>query len=176
MVSGCVYCLGSGLLVRLKIDDAVDGVPVHLFAGMWGCIATGLFAEPVRTRIAYGDNVIHYGWFYSWGNGSGDANLLLAEICGVLFIIAWTVGIMGPFFFFLDLVGLFRADPLEELAGLDESRHKGSAYDDSGRPSNNAIDALNTSRHERSLSGSGNRNSNPNSIPTATEEGPLLTA
>lgn len=126
MISGCVYCLGSGLLIKLRINDAVDGIPVHLFGGMWwGCIATGLFAEPIRTKIAFGDDVIHAGWFYSWGDGSGDANLLLDELCGILFIIAWTVGIMGPFFFALDfLFGLFRADVLEELAGMDDAKFK----------------------------------------------------
>ena len=150
IISGFVYCLGSGLLIKLRIDDAVDGIPVHLFAGLWGCIATGLFAEPTRTRIAYGDDSEHFGWFYSWSNGSGDANLLLAEICGILFIIIWTVGIMGPFFFALDVFGLFRVSPLEEAAGMDESRHKGSVYDDSGRPSEQAKDALATSRHSTS--------------------------
>ena len=40
IVSGWVYCLGSGLLIKVRIDDAVDGIPVHLFSGMWGCIAT----------------------------------------------------------------------------------------------------------------------------------------
>ena len=181
LVSGCVYCLGSGLLVKLKIDDAVDGIPVHLFGGIWGCIATGLFAEPVRTMIAFGDDVIHYGWFYSWGDNSGDANLLLAEICGILFIIAWTVGIMGPFFFVLDLVGLFRADVLEELAGMDVSCHKGSAYDDSGRPSDDAIGAYENSRHGKKkgldLSRS-DKGPNPNKANDAGigEEGPLMNA
>ena len=82
--SGFVYCLGSGLLIKLRIDDAVDDIPVHLFAGLWGCIAKGLCAEPIRTKIAYGDDSEHFGWYYSWSNGSGDANLLLAEICGIL--------------------------------------------------------------------------------------------
>ena len=168
MVSGFVYCLGSGLLIKLRIDDAVDGIPVHLFAGIWGCIATGLFAEPSRTMLAFGDDVIHFGWFYSWGNSSGDANLLLAEICGILFIMAWTLGIMGPFFYMLNLMGLFRADRLEELVGFDESRHKGSAYDDSGRPIPSALDSLHNSRH-----GSKNSGSHPSSPPRSEEEAPL---
>lgn len=120
------YCLGSGLLIKFCIDDAVDGIPVHLFSGMWGCIATGLFAEPSRTQIAYGTEIAHFGWFYHWGLESGDGSLLLAVICGILFIVAWTVGVMGPSFFIFDFFGLFRSDPLEELVGLDESRHKGS--------------------------------------------------
>jgi Amt family ammonium transporter len=149
-VSGCVYYLASMLLVKLRIDDAVDGVPVHLFGGLWGCIATGLFAEPLRTKLAFGEDVTSFGWFYSWGRGSGNANLLLAEICGILFIVAWTIGIMGPFFMILDFLGLFRVDPLEEEVGMDESRHKGSVYDSSGRSPKDSLDELNESRHSNS--------------------------
>lgn len=141
VISGFVYCLGSMLLIRIKIDDAVDGIPVHLFGGMWGCIATGLLAEPSRTEIAYGSGV-NAGLLYS-----GNGNLLLAEICGILFVIAWTVGIMGPFFYILDFFNLFRANPLEEEVGMDESRHKGAAYDTSGRASKEAVEALTNSRH-----------------------------
>jgi len=162
MVSGCIYCLGSSLLIKLKIDDSVDGVPVHLFAGMWGCIATGLFAEPLRTKLAYGDSVEHFGWFYSWGRGSGDANLLLAEICGILFIVAWTCATMVPFFSLLDFFGLFRINPLEEMVGMDISRHRGSAYnlEDANKE---AVDLLNQSRsqHKYNLKGNGNNNNGP---------------
>jgi len=168
IVSGFIYCLGSGLLIKLRIDDSVDGVPVHLFAGMWGCIATGIFAEPVRTRIAYGESVNHFGWFYSWGNGSGDANLLLAEICGILFIIAWTCVTMVPFFSLLNFLGFFRTCPLEEMAGMDVSRHKGSAYDYS-HPDKEAVDALETSRSQHKqkhdLDSSGRNPQNDNIAP-----------
>jgi ammonia channel protein AmtB len=37
--------LGTSLLDRLRIDDAVGAVPVHLFAGIWGTIAVALFAH-----------------------------------------------------------------------------------------------------------------------------------
>jgi Amt family ammonium transporter len=35
---------------------------------------------------------------------------------------------MGCYFFFLNTMGWFRIDPLEEEVGMDLSRHKGSAY------------------------------------------------
>lgn len=38
LVSGWVYVAASNLLVKLKIDDAVDSIPVHFFCGIWGCI------------------------------------------------------------------------------------------------------------------------------------------
>lgn len=146
IVSGWVYVFSSKLLIKLRIDDAVDGVPVHFFAGMWGCIATGLFAEPSRIAIYYGQTAAqHAGWFYSWGKGSGDFNLMLAEICGILFIVAWTVGIMVPFFLILNALGLFRLDPVEEMAGMDISKHGGSVYNDSS-PGKKEVDALNLSR------------------------------
>ena len=41
-MSCVVYVYGTRLLHKLEIDDVVDAVPVHLFNGAWGCIATGL--------------------------------------------------------------------------------------------------------------------------------------
>merc|ERR1739844_473274 len=54
LVSGIVYVFSSKLLVKLKIDDAVDAVPVHGFCGIWGCLATGIFASTDRVAFAYG--------------------------------------------------------------------------------------------------------------------------
>ena len=35
-VAGLIYLVGSSLLVRLKLDDAVDAIPVHMFNGtLW---------------------------------------------------------------------------------------------------------------------------------------------
>ncbi|MFA5538707.1 MAG: ammonium transporter, partial [Gemmobacter sp.] len=38
-VGGAIVVLAVPLLDRLKIDDVVGAVPVHLFAGIWGTIA-----------------------------------------------------------------------------------------------------------------------------------------
>jgi hypothetical protein len=45
---------------------------------------------------------------------------------GLLFIIGFVTAIMLPFFFFLQYMGWFRSDPLEEIVGLD-LRYTGSA-------------------------------------------------
>lgn len=128
MIAGWVYILGSKTLVMLKIDDAVDAVPVHFFNGIWGCFAVGLFAEPDNLAVAYGvSDPKLVGAFYG-----GSGSLLGANLCGVLFIIGWVTVIMGPFFAILKVAGLFRVDPLEEDVGLDISHHKGSAYDLTG--------------------------------------------
>ena len=126
-IAGAIYLTFSSFLVRIKIDDAVDAIPVHLFNGLWGCIATGLLAEPNRVTAVYGSST-HAGWFYSLNNGSSDANLLLCEVAGIFFIMGWTAGVMYPFFTILSCFNLLRVDPEEEKKGLDISHHKGSAY------------------------------------------------
>jgi len=129
--AGLFYLMGSRLLVRLRIDDAVDAIPVHMVGGMWGLISTGLFSNPDRMEVAFGIKE-HSGWFYEWGQGSGDFRLLGAQLIAVLFIIGWTGVTMGAYFYVLNTFGLFRISPLEEEVGMDISRHKGSCYNDDG--------------------------------------------
>lgn len=139
IVSGWVYVGASKLLLKLRIDDAVDAVPVHMFCGIWGCIATGIFADPERVAFAYGIDDAG-GIFYGYGNVLGT------EIVGVLCIILWCAGVMTPFFFGLNMLGMFRVDPVEEKVGLDISHHKGAAYDLTG-PNQDDVNAFAQSKH-----------------------------
>ena len=41
-VGGALVVLSVPLLDRLKIDDVVGAIPVHLFAGIWGAVAVTL--------------------------------------------------------------------------------------------------------------------------------------
>ena len=125
LVAGWLYLLGSAWLIRIRIDDAVDAVPVHLFGGVWGSLAVGLFSSPSRTLAAFGKDD-HVGWFYELGRGSFNASLLGANVCGILFVVGWVTFLMFPFFIWLNYMGWFRADSLEELVGLDISYHGGS--------------------------------------------------
>ena len=124
VISGLVYYGFSKFLIKMKVDDAVDAIPVHFANGMWGVLAVGLFAERDLMGIA-GYTTVHAGWFY---NGS-DANLLLVQFVAVLWIIGWVFAVMTPFFLMLNALGMFRVDPLEEEVGLDISHHRGAAYD-----------------------------------------------
>jgi ammonia channel protein AmtB len=128
LVAGWIYLMGSKMLLKLKLDDAVDAIPVHMFNGMWGLIATGLFSSPGRMVDAFGTDE-HVGLFYSLGQGgrSFDGTLLLIQFIALLFVIGWSIGLMLPFFIWLNYMGWFRADSLEELVGLDMSYHGGSA-------------------------------------------------
>jgi len=124
LVAGWVYIFGSRILVHYRLDDAVDAIPVHMFNGAWGLLATGLLSSPEKTTGAFG-NDDHVGWFYSLGRGSFDATLLANQVIAIGFVIAWSIGTMLPFFIWLNYMGWFRADSLEELVGLDISYHGG---------------------------------------------------
>ena len=45
LVGGMIVVFVSQLLEALKIDDAVGAIPVHLGAGIWGTLATGLYGD-----------------------------------------------------------------------------------------------------------------------------------
>jgi Amt family ammonium transporter len=125
-VAGLLYIVGSKGLVYFRLDDAVDAIPVHLLNGAWGVISVGLFASPRRLLAVYGRDEF-VGWFYSVHRGNSNARLLGVQLIGLMFIIGWVVCIMLPFFIWLDWKGWFRADPLEEIVGLDTSYHGGLA-------------------------------------------------
>ena len=153
MFAGIFYVLASKVLLYLRFDDAVDAVPVHMIGGSWGMIATGLFTSPELLAAAYPGSGSHAGWFYEWSEGSGDFTLLGCQLLAVLFIFGWVFTMMGGFFSIINVLGWFRCDPLEELAGMDLSRHKGPAYDIQA-VDKDIVDSLNTSRHRQTLDSS----------------------
>jgi ammonium transporter, Amt family len=124
VIAGWVYYGASKLLIKLKIDDAVDAIPVHLFNGAWGVLAVGFFADPANTLNAYSKEIP--GVFY------GGGSILLNQLVGVCWIFGWVIATMTPFFLLLKYLGMFRVDALEEDVGLDISHHRGGAYDMSG--------------------------------------------
>ncbi len=167
--AGIVYVIGSKTMLYFKIDDAVDAVPVHLFGGAWGDIATGLFSRLDLLNRGYGLSTnIHQGWFFSWGAGSGDAHLLACQIVGIIFIFFWVFTMMYACFSILNFFGLYRVDPIEEEVGLDISRHKGAAYDH-GMVSPEAVEELNMSRSKSGLTAAPEKEVEAPSAPTGDE-------
>ena len=63
-VAGLLYIGSSKGILRLRLDDAVDAIPVHLFNGAWGVLSVGFLASPERLLAAYGMDK-HVGW-YVW--------------------------------------------------------------------------------------------------------------
>jgi len=143
VIGAWVYLAASKLLVKLRIDDAVDAIPVHMCGGAWGLLATGLFTKGELLSRAFGLTE-HVGWFY---NGS-DFTLCGIQLIAILFVFGWTAVIMGVFFLGLNAIGQLRIDPLEEKAGMDVSRHKGPAYTIEA-VDDDIVDQLDTSRSGR---------------------------
>jgi Amt family ammonium transporter len=124
VVAGWVFMWSSEWLIKKQIDDAVDAIPVHMFNGIWGLLATGIFASPEKMELTYGVSK-HVGIVYSWARGSSDATLLACQTLAALFIVGWTMVTVFPFFIWLNYKGWLRSDSLEELVGLDISYHGG---------------------------------------------------
>ena len=120
-VAGVLVVFGVWFLdYKLHIDDPVGAVAVHMFNGIWGTIAVGLFA----TTTAPGSEFC--GLFYG-----GGFKLLGLQLLGVLSVGAWTaVTITITFFIIKATVGL-RVSAEEEITGLDATEHGlPSAYAD----------------------------------------------
>jgi Amt family ammonium transporter len=123
IIGGFVYYGFSKFLISMKIDDAVDAVPVHFANGAWGVLAVGFFADADLQAVA-GYNTTKSGLFTG-----GGGSLLLAQFVAILWICGWVTLMMFPFFTGLKMLGIFRVDTLEEEVGLDISHHRGAAYD-----------------------------------------------
>lgn len=164
-VAGMVYLGGSHLLIKLRIDDAVDAIPVHLFPGMWGLFAIGLFASPSLRLISYGTRE-HGGLFYELANGKADFTLLINQILCILFILGWVFFLIFPFFIWLNYMGWLRSDSLEELVGLDISYHGGSAVNTESVPSE-YLEAYN--RQKGSIRKRGSKSQQYDDSPTSPE-------
>jgi ammonium transporter, Amt family len=139
LVAGMIYLGAHHLLIRFRIDDAVDAIPVHLSCGAWGIFACGLFASPARLIEAYGRDT-HVGLVYELRRGSTDFTLLGLQCIELLFVFGWVTATMLPFFHSLNWLNLFRVDHLEEAVGLDATFHNGSVIerDEQSAKSNNS--------------------------------------
>lgn len=102
---------------RLRIDDALDAFGCHGIGGIWGGIATGIFAKSSINPVARWNGLIF-----------GDTKLFVAQIIGILVTIlvalVGTAICVGIIRIFMPL----RVSDKEEQIGLDISEHGESAY------------------------------------------------
>ncbi|MDE5802816.1 MAG: ammonium transporter [Lachnospiraceae bacterium] len=113
-VSGLLVVFGVWLLdYKLHIDDPVGAVAVHCLNGIWGTIATGLFAT---TSAPDNDSVV--GLFY----GGGFKQLGL-QLLGFAAVAAWTAVTITITFFLIKAVFGLRVSEEEEIVGLDSCEH-----------------------------------------------------
>ena len=107
LIAGIIIVLGVALIDKLKLDDPVGAVAVHLICGIWGTLAVGLFGA-----LAGSEQLI------SQLIGIGVIGLTCV-ICS--FILLFIVKV---------ILGGIRVSKEEELNGLDISEHGMDAYAD----------------------------------------------
>lgn len=71
IIAAFFYSFGCLFIYVYKIDDVVESVPIHLFGGVWGTLASGLF------NYQFGLFFEHTGWQLLW------------QVCGMCSMFAW---------------------------------------------------------------------------------------
>jgi len=105
-IAGAIIVFAVSLIDRLKLDDPVGAIAVHLVCGIWGTLAVGIFGA-----LASGEQ------FISQLIGVASyAAICISSTFIILFILKKTVGI--------------RVSEKEELEGLDIHEHGMDAYPD----------------------------------------------
>ena len=124
LVSPICYFTMNFIKHKLKIDDALDAFGCHGIGGVWGGIATGLFAKTSINSVARWDGLVF-----------GNVHLFVAQVLSI--IITTAVAVVGTLIC-IGIIRIFtplRVDQKEEALGLDISQHGENAY-----PSFNGFD------------------------------------
>ena len=124
LVSPICYFTMNFIKHKLKIDDALDAFGCHGIGGVWGGIATGLFAKTSINSVARWDGLVF-----------GNVHLFVAQVLSI--IITAAVAVVGTLIC-IGIIRIFtplRVDQKEEALGLDISQHGENAY-----PSFNGLD------------------------------------
>lgn len=126
-VSGVLVVFGVWLLdYKLRVDDPVGAVAVHMMNGIWGTIAVGLFATNSAPGYSIADAAGNEmtGLFYG-----GGFKLLGIQLLGFVTVAAWTAVTITIVFIVIKKIFGLRVDASEELKGLDLTEHGlASAY------------------------------------------------
>lgn len=124
LVSPICYFTMNFIKHKLKIDDALDAFGCHGIGGVWGGIATGLFAKTSINSVARWDGLVF-----------GNVHLFVAQVLSI--IITAAVAVVGTLIC-IGIIRIFtplRVDQKEEALGLDISQHGENVY-----PSFNGFD------------------------------------
>ncbi|MBI4706664.1 MAG: ammonium transporter [Candidatus Omnitrophica bacterium] len=113
-----VFCFVAVTIIkpRLGYDDALDAFGVHCVGGIWGALATGLFASKA-INPAGAD-----GLFF------GNPKQFLVQLITVLVTIVYTAVTTFVIYKLVDLFIGIRVSEKDEVIGLDLTQHRESAY------------------------------------------------
>ena len=116
LVTSVVSYMGiSYLKPRLGYDDALDVFGVHGLSGMWGAIATGLFAAPFI-------NSLGTGLFY------GNPGQLVIQIIAIVVVMVYSFVMTLILGKIIDWTIGLRVEDKVEIEGLDTNLHEESGY------------------------------------------------
>ncbi len=106
LVGGMIVVFAEGILERFRLDDAVSAIPVHLAAGIWGTLATGL----------YGDLEV-------LGTGLSRGEQISVQALGIVTYAVWSFGASYILFSLVNRMFPLRVSAAHEIAGLNISEH-----------------------------------------------------
>jgi len=113
-----VFCFFAIELLKekLQIDDALDVFAVHGIGGIWGSIATGIFAKQSINNL--GADGLIYGGF----------DQFVKQIVAVVVVAAFAAAATFVILKVIDVVIGLRVPEAEEVLGLDPTQHGEVAY------------------------------------------------
>jgi Amt family ammonium transporter len=114
--AGIICYLAVLIKPRLGYDDSLDVVGVHCVGGIWGALATGLFASKL-VNSAGAD-----GLFY------GNPGQFLIQVIAVVVTMVFSFVVSYILFKILDATMGLRVTPEDEVAGLDITEHQETGY------------------------------------------------
>src|ERR1700691_2447692 len=116
LVSVFCYCMVAFVKPKFGYDDTLDPFGVHYTGGLWGALATGLFA--VKAVNSAGSGVF-----------DGNPGQFLTQVKGCCVTTIFTFIMTLIICFIVDkLLGGFRASAEDEIIGIDLSQHHERAY------------------------------------------------
>lgn len=106
--------ISSFRVTRTRIDDTLDVFACHGVSGIWGALATGLFANAAINKVN--------GLFF------GNPMQFVYQLIAVVVVAAYAF--IGSYILLkaLSLINNIRVSPEEEEKGLDHSQHGEEAY------------------------------------------------
>ena len=116
LVSVFCYIAIAKVKAALKYDDALDVFGIHGVGGIWGTIATGLFAEKAVNEA--GAN----GLFF------GNVHQFLVQIMLIIVAAVFAAVMTWILFKFVDALVGMRVEKKDEIIGLDLTQQSEAAY------------------------------------------------